>query len=469
MATFQQPVPGVSSRRSACDKCRLSKARCLRKDHNQDRCDRCVRARSECTTSPVFKLRNWQLPNDLHNSFQHKKVVKKRPRHGNQQHRPSITNEASLDQELNLSESTKEQSIPHDDDVDRDCGGPKPVLSSIASDSQCEQALCLFQETPMDFFENLADIHLPSEEAFSEVPLLSRFNPTPTSQSPFLPFLDQQDTFETAPQLSSICSSSRTFVEEPLENNDIAAEKITQTALQQIAKLDYTVVTLLERLDVELPKGKNGTAFLPGEDVSLPLIVEDTVAKTIEYLEILKQLTDSVVSTSCASRSTTSDPRNMRWSSYSRSPPDHNLDENYDSDELNSCGEISGSASTVPKVPDPDTASLLRVLLVYVHLLRLQVGLFAKSGSLQALILIETVTNLFEKIDVLLGLPEEFKMNKYRAQQQGLLNVPHFSDVAWSILRRVDKEGGDDGKGGIKSLRKHMVKVKRLLRERFAP
>ncbi|KAF2795004.1 hypothetical protein K505DRAFT_374215 [Melanomma pulvis-pyrius CBS 109.77] len=344
-------------------------------------------------------------------------------------------------------------------------------------------------------------MHLPSDEMFSEPLLLSRLNPAPLSPSAFLPVLDQQDTYENAPQLSSMCSSSRTFAENPLENNDRAAENIEQTPLQQISKLDCAVVTLLERLDVELPKEKDGTAFQQGEDVSLPLIVDDTVAKTIEYLEIVKQLTDSVVLTSCTSRSSGFDPHNMRWSSYSSSPPDHNLDKNYDSDDLNSCGETSDSASTAPKFPELETASLLLVLLVYVHLLRLHLRLFAsmheyllqvlesgnshlrptsipsmssppfsmQSGSLQALILIETVTNLFEKIDALLGLPKEFKISKHRAQQQGLLNVPHFSDVAWSILRRVDKEGVDDDKGGMKSLRKHMVKVKRLLRERFAP
>lgn len=63
MSNGRQRVSGVSSRRSACDRCRFSKARCLRKVPSQTRCDRCVRTNNlDCVTSPIFRLRSWQPP-----------------------------------------------------------------------------------------------------------------------------------------------------------------------------------------------------------------------------------------------------------------------------------------------------------------------------------------------------------------------------------------------------------------------
>jgi hypothetical protein len=51
-------VPGISPRRSACDRCRGQKLRCLR-DRDEKRCRRCVRADSECVTSSIFRMRNY--------------------------------------------------------------------------------------------------------------------------------------------------------------------------------------------------------------------------------------------------------------------------------------------------------------------------------------------------------------------------------------------------------------------------
>jgi hypothetical protein len=53
------PVAGISSRRSACDRCRAQKLRCLRARPAQPRCDRCERAGAGCATSPVFRMRRY--------------------------------------------------------------------------------------------------------------------------------------------------------------------------------------------------------------------------------------------------------------------------------------------------------------------------------------------------------------------------------------------------------------------------
>ena len=56
---------GVSSRRSACNRCRLQKLRCLRANANADgRCDRCVTADAQSVTSPIYRMRNCIVVDD---------------------------------------------------------------------------------------------------------------------------------------------------------------------------------------------------------------------------------------------------------------------------------------------------------------------------------------------------------------------------------------------------------------------
>ncbi|KAK7973730.1 4-coumarate-CoA ligase [Apiospora arundinis] len=65
MSGEKKPTPGVSSRRSACDRCRGQKLRCLRKGGDaQGRCDRCAKADTACTTSPIYRMRNYSVDDD---------------------------------------------------------------------------------------------------------------------------------------------------------------------------------------------------------------------------------------------------------------------------------------------------------------------------------------------------------------------------------------------------------------------
>ncbi|KAM7193010.1 pyrimidine pathway regulatory protein 1 [Rhypophila sp. PSN 637] len=63
MQAEQAPTPGVSSRRSACDRCRGQKLRCLRENADPEgRCDRCSKADvAQCITSPVYHMRNYSV------------------------------------------------------------------------------------------------------------------------------------------------------------------------------------------------------------------------------------------------------------------------------------------------------------------------------------------------------------------------------------------------------------------------
>src|SRR5215469_7796561 len=65
MQSEQPPTPGVSLRRSACDRCRGQKLRCLREGIDPGgRCDRCAKADARCITSPIYRMRNYSVKDD---------------------------------------------------------------------------------------------------------------------------------------------------------------------------------------------------------------------------------------------------------------------------------------------------------------------------------------------------------------------------------------------------------------------
>ncbi|KAJ8132227.1 hypothetical protein O1611_g1398 [Lasiodiplodia mahajangana] len=49
----------LSSRRFACDRCRGQKLRCLRERQDPNRCDRCLKADTECLTTPSSTIRSY--------------------------------------------------------------------------------------------------------------------------------------------------------------------------------------------------------------------------------------------------------------------------------------------------------------------------------------------------------------------------------------------------------------------------
>ncbi|KAM7196180.1 hypothetical protein V8F33_006292 [Rhypophila sp. PSN 637] len=155
----------------------------------------------------------------------------------------------------------------------------------------------------------------------------------------------------------------------------------------------------------------------------------------------------------------------------------------YTTSAESTCSPTS-SPSVVPTPPDLDVASLLSILITYMRLVQLYLIVFAyvnshlkdlsqsdsphlgpiaglafssfpmQSGNLQTLILIQIVTNLFEKIDDLLAMPKEFRMSGRRRQgalliKSGILAQapPGFLELARGILA---PEGRGRGRGGGK-------------------
>jgi hypothetical protein len=82
---------------------------------------------------------------------------------------------------------------------------------------------------------------------------------------------------------------------------------------------------------------------------------------------------------------------------------------------------------------------------------------------------IQLVTNMFERIETLLGLPQEFRIGKRKDNHDGLLRDGGILEFARSILRTEEVGRPEGGRGGMRSLRKNMKKSNQLLRSRIAP
>lgn len=85
---------------------------------------------------------------------------------------------------------------------------------------------------------------------------------------------------------------------------------------------------------------------------------------------------------------------------------------------------------------------------------------------------IQMVTNSFERMERLLGLPREFHIGKRGGGgggSGGFLDAHGFLPVAGSMLRKEEVGRPEEGKGGIQYLRKAIKKARRLLRDRIGP
>lgn len=79
------------------------------------------------------------------------------------------------------------------------------------------------------------------------------------------------------------------------------------------------------------------------------------------------------------------------------------------------------------------------------------------------------VTSLFERIEILLGLPREVRLGTRKEDTLGLFNGNGFMDITGPIMKKEEEGEPHHGKGGIKCLRQYIKKTKQLLRDGIAP
>lgn len=83
--------------------------------------------------------------------------------------------------------------------------------------------------------------------------------------------------------------------------------------------------------------------------------------------------------------------------------------------------------------------------------------------------IIQLLTNVLERIESLLGLPLELCIGTREPADGGLFVREGMLTLAESMVRMEDTGWPEDGKGGVRSLRRDMERAKELLRSRIAP
>ena len=89
----------------------------------------------------------------------------------------------------------------------------------------------------------------------------------------------------------------------------------------------------------------------------------------------------------------------------------------------------------------------------------------SESGSVQAMILIQISMHLIEKVEMMLGVPQECCLNGRAGFSEGLLSDRDFAKIVQAVLKKEESGCSEHGRGGVKALRKHMKSAKQLLKE----
>ncbi|KAI8623594.1 hypothetical protein F5Y19DRAFT_481510 [Xylariaceae sp. FL1651] len=497
MAAEQPSIPGISPRRSACDKCRFSKSRCLRSHPEQPKCDRCTRAKCECTTSPIFRVRDWRPGGgngylSRRQSTSHEDSRRQRRGGGRQfiSETANIASSANLHSGLNL----------------ENYSGSRVALADPTSISNDENDICAegaFDQKESNIEDANIEFTLP-DDFFTTMPILE----SDANIAPSVPLISPS-SISLSGRVTSLfnednTSRDRHFQDRGMSNNDPYLG-IEQTALQRLSQLDYELIALRVKLEQAVPEAMMHT-LCEGTgkgDVLCSSVMNDILGKTTHFVDVLSSL-----SKACAPEIELSSHGSTR-SSYNnsrrRSSTSLSSFSAYDSDATASTRDGPNtpqltSSSTSERVHiELDTPDLLLILASYGRLLGIYLIVFshvyeylkmisesdnphlppvsglsighysAHSGNLQTLIFIQIVTSYFEKIEVLLGLPTELRISRRRGEQDGLFGAYGFSDLATAILGREDDETLGKGKGGIKALRRNIARAKSLLKERIAP
>ncbi|KAI3325963.1 hypothetical protein HD806DRAFT_428962 [Xylariaceae sp. AK1471] len=507
MSTEQPSIPGISSRRSACDKCRFSKARCLRSHPEQPKCDRCTRTQCECTTSPIFRVRDWK-PGGGSDFVSRRRGSKSEysNRRRRDSERQSISSETGITSSKdlpsgngrkNLSASRTASFLGFDRYSQPTLTAP-PGISYEDTETYAERVIGdragIMESTLTDF--SLQD------EFSATIPILE----WETNSTPSLPFISPPIVNPGDRVVSSFSRNNPLGDLNPQDHGVDNSEpflRTERTQIQRLSQLDYELIALRVKLEQEVREVVMQTLFEGNGNDNLPYpsVLNDILGKTADFVDIL-----SCLSRRCASEielssqgSTNGTDHSRRRSSSLSSCSDYDSDATASTPQASNTPQLTISSASGQSHAELDTPAFLLILASYSRLLGIYLIVFshiyeylrtisesdnphlrrvsglsignysAHSGNLQMLILIQIVTSYFEKIEVLLGLPIELRISRRRGEREGLFGAYGFLDLATAILGREDGETLGSGKGGIKTLRRNISRAKALLKERIAP
>ncbi|KAI0378370.1 hypothetical protein F5Y04DRAFT_148796 [Hypomontagnella monticulosa] len=475
---------GSSSRRSACDRCKRQKQRCLR-ELGQQRCDRCTRMDAECTITPGSRIRN-------HFGGDTRPRPHKQQRYDRQW--PTDTADASetVDAFLTtaITNSENGQSSMVFPPVSNEFWG-SPMHGLMFSDNLNSNFASLVVNTP-----NQVNTHINHQPGIAHI-ATSQSNAS--SGEVLSPQIQEDGRIDAVPSPSEGAVTAQDQVAQ------VDGSIVEDTDAQRLSRINLNLVTLLSRIDQGSPKISLDTLIMPpdGSDNFSLTPIHSVMNSTREYIGVLSALSGKdeapeIIPPPRAHHLRSSGPNtngNSRVSVVqghaSLLSPENNL-----------------AAANVPPVstanygprPSLDAATLLQVLTSYIYIAQLYLIIFAhayeellrlsstdepslcpipgigfsdfpvQSGNLQATMFIQVVNNLFERMEGLLGVPRQFRIGIRGTETPGLLSEDELAGIFKTMaLKEESVHQPARGKGGISALRQYIDGTKRLLWESIAP
>ncbi|KAK0629907.1 hypothetical protein B0T17DRAFT_203193 [Bombardia bombarda] len=463
-------VAGVSSRRSACDRCRGQKLRCPRQHPEKEQCDRCARAHTPCFTSPIFRMRANISSTADDDTGATTVLMQKRRRHDTPTP-PTTTVTSSLDGPESESTSSWETtwssfSLPEWEtrqfEEDAHLVSFKDTIAIFTDGPQVDAAAFVSPTSPSMTTpgrkDSLAFSSLPSPFS-SRASVSSAGTPATTA--------DYSKTDDGITLPSSLYTTSSCWPPESDNRQDIGQ------CTRRLSEINSSLISQLGRLSQSaqpLNLTLNMLVMSSAQQVK-PNPVEGIVKDTSELSQVLKTLAHQ------NSRPTISPP----WRESLKHPTS------------------AVSESSTP-VTSTDAATSLLILTCYINLMRLHALLFEsicrflgqiansnnpslqpvpglsfnnfslESGNLQATMFIQMITSLFQGVEMLLGLPSEFRIDQQTRNSGGILSQEDLSGVVEAIIKKEGRrQTHHGGIGGVDALRRSIKQARELLRDRIAP
>jgi hypothetical protein len=389
MSSELPATPGVSSRRSACDRCRGQKLRCLREQEQVDhdgRCDRCIKADAQCITSPIYHMHHAFAQGPQSDGPVSSKK-RRRPEKSSESHPclvqpfhekppaivstsiiPSHATTSSLSSHSNL--PSLELFTPPSDTTNNNgrIASDNANVNSISSGfvPQVWNSMTDATIAPLGFLESGASTLDHTHVAKPGLSSQSMVSP---------PQLDTSTLLDQAEHLGYLNFGPVGL--EPQSHSFEASNDDTnhsRSAIEELSKMNLNFVKQLRRM--ELPHVNMKTIIVPdctetSDSMATPL--DDILNSTRTYLDTLS----FVAGAHQSPQSSASDAAKLsqHYSGYLGTSSSTSWAP-YDTSS-NTEPSSAPPSDPVPGKPPPDHSVLLLVLICYIHILRLHVALFS--------------------------------------------------------------------------------------------
>ncbi|KAI1863173.1 uncharacterized protein JN550_009699 [Neoarthrinium moseri] len=459
-------TPGVSARRSACDRCRGQKLRCLREGRDPNSCcDRCAKADAQCITSPIYRYCAPSYPTE------DDAVSRKRRRPDNPD--PGRSNSSSTSRAQSTQSAASEWPraeirFTETTVMDTFAGDFLHFTSGDSPDFTRRKSVIDAVPLPPPGMTPgpWAAGDLSPDQLFPNIEDFAGFGVDPHVPP------NSTDPLQTSYQLDPAGPIQDSVRDQSMQDPGPAPEHVTRDSyMEQLSKINHVLVVQLNRVAKAPPDMNLKILISPSCEtaiMSTTTPLEDILNITRQFLETLEAIARLYASTT----SRVSNPSERHGFAHI-STREHGSTPCTSSEDsqATSLPSVSSDICMSSAAAKPDSAARLLILMCYVHTLRLHVALFShihefllrisesedrlihplpglygfsnfplQSGNLQANMIIQLVTTMFERMEALLGLPRAIRIGTRQEDCGGLLADEGFLEIAQAIIRKEEED-----------------------------